>query len=92
MLDDASGDAIRLPILCADDGSLSDWASTRMELLSLVLIALFPTDVGFVHFDRSCEGVAGWRGPRFADAMQHEPGCRLRHTNIAVELHTRNAL
>ena len=39
MLDDASGDAVRLSILCADDGSLSNGPSTRMELLSLVWVA-----------------------------------------------------
>ena len=92
MLDDACGHAVRLPILRANHGGFSHRSAPRVELLPLVFIALLAADIGFIHFDRAGEGVAGWRGPRFADAMQHDPGGRLGHADIAMELHAGNAL
>ena len=92
MLDDACGHAVRLPILRANHGGFSHRSAPRVELLPLVFIALLAADIGFIHFDRAGEGVAGWRDPRFADAMQHDPGGRLGHADIAMELHAGNAL
>src|SRR5208282_613288 len=56
------------------DGGLADAATSRLELLVFVLVALFSSDETFVHFDDAAQLVKVIaRAARLAQTLQHEP-------------------
>ena len=57
-----------------------------------MLVGLFAAQVGFVDLDRAYKPFKVAGAPCLADALEHEPSCFLRHTDIPVQLHGRNAL
>ena len=53
------GYLIRLPVFGPDDGGLANRSAPLALLLVLVLVGLFPADVGLVHLDRAACDIAG---------------------------------
>ena len=90
-VDARGGHPVRLAVLHADDGLLADRTPTLLQLPGLVLVLLFPADVGFVHFYRTRER-ADFRLERLAEPVQHEPCGLLTDPEVPVQLHGRNAL
>ena len=67
-------------------------ASESLAALGLRHILLTTANVGFIHFNRTVERSVAFRSPRFPNAMQHEPRRRLRHANVALQLHAGDRL
>ena len=54
-----------------------------MEFLALVLVPLFPADVGLVNLDRTSEAIGGIV-PAFPNPHEHEPGGLLSYPQVPV--------
>ena len=65
-------DLVRGPVLGSDDGGLAYGSTSSLQTLAGVLVPLFSTDIGFIHFHRTLERLRDCvKG--FAEPMGHVP-------------------
>ena len=59
--------------------------------LGLAHVLALAAKVSLIYLDRAVERSAVLARPRFPDTVEHEPSCRLRHADIPMKFHARNA-
>ena len=93
-LDDFGPDLVAITILHADYRRLADRATALVHRLALLdaHVPPFAAEIGLVDFHRPVEILVVVFRPGFPDAMQHEPRGRLRHADVALQLHGRYRL
>ena len=55
--------------------------------LRVAHVPTLPTEIGLIDFYRTRETAVRVGSPRLTNPMQHEPGGRLRNTNVPAQLH-----
>lgn len=71
---------------------LADTAATGMQLLTLVLVALFASDIGLVDFDNAAQLFELDVAAGLTETPKDEPSRLLGNADLLGELHRRNAL
>ena len=89
---DLGPNLVAIAILDADHRRLSDRATALVHRLALAKrhVPALAAEVALVDFNRAVELVVIVFRPGFADTVKHEPRGRLRHADIALQLHGRN--
>ena len=86
-------DFVALPVLHANNRRLSN-RSPAHEFLALGLahVPALSADIGFINLNRPVKLVIVILGSCLPDTVQHEPRGRLRHADVALQLHARYRL
>ena len=88
---DRHRDSTSAALAHAKNRRLADRPASGLEFLGLVLVRLFPANIGFVDFDDALQHFE-LRSARLAQPMKDEPSRLLRDPDFLGELHGGNAL